>query len=219
MTPPVREAVIPLGSVALATVLTWLLWAYVQPSSTPLFFLAVMASAVYGGAVAGLIATVVSTVVIALLFMPPLFSFDIGSDDAFRLVVFGGVALLTNSMAAERRRAEAQQQRLIDELLEANARITTLSDMLPVCPHCKRVRTDRNELADARELSRRGAGSPHEPRPVSSVRPPGLSRVPHTLESLLDRHRRKSQVRGPWALGSRSVLRPWSTLVPELVHS
>ena len=141
MTPPVRGAVIPLGSVALATVLTWLLWAYVQPSSTPLFFLAVMASAVYGGAVAGLIATVVSTVVIALLFMPPLFSFDIGSDDAFRLVVFGGVALLTNSMAAERRRAEAQQQRLIDELVEANSRITTLSDMLPVCPHCKRVRT------------------------------------------------------------------------------
>jgi K+-sensing histidine kinase KdpD len=141
MTAPVRQALIPLGSISLATGLTWLLWPYVQPSSTPLFFVAVMASAVYGGVVAGLIATVVSTTVIALLFMPPLYSFNIGSDDAFRLVVFGGVALLTNSIVAERRRAEAKQQRLIDELREANARITTLSDMLPVCPHCKRVRT------------------------------------------------------------------------------
>jgi K+-sensing histidine kinase KdpD len=141
MIPPVRQAVIPLGSIALATVLTWVLWPYVQPSSTPLFFVAVMASALYGGVVAGLMATILSTAVIALLFMEPRFSFDIGSDDMFRLVIFGGVALLTNSMAAERRRAEAQQQRLIDELREANARITTLSEVLPVCPHCKRVRT------------------------------------------------------------------------------
>ena len=55
--------------------------------------------------------------------------------------MFGGVALLMNSMAAERKRAAGQQQRLIDELRDANARITTLSDMIPICPHCKRVRT------------------------------------------------------------------------------
>ena len=153
MTPPVRQAAIPLGSVALATALTWLLWPYVQPSSTPLFFVAVMASAVYGGVVAGLIATVVSTTVIAVLFMPPLFSFDIGSDDAFRLLVFGGVALLTNSMAAERRRAEAQQQRLIDELREANARITTLSDIpLIVLSHGKTQRLPGQSAEANREF-------------------------------------------------------------------
>lgn len=141
MTPVVRQAAIPLGSIALATGLTWVLWPYIQPSPTPLFFVAVMASSLYGGAVAGLAATFVSTAVIAVLFMPPRFSSDIGPDDAFRLIVFGCVALLTNSIVAERRRAEAQQQRLIAELRDANARITTLSDMLPVCPHCKRVRT------------------------------------------------------------------------------
>ena len=68
-----------------------------------------------------------------------------GSDDMFRLVIFGGVALLTNSMAAERRHAEAQQRRLIEELREANARITTLSEVLPVCPHCKRVRSSETK--------------------------------------------------------------------------
>ena len=145
MTVLLRKAVLPIGLVAAATALTWLLWPYVQPSSTPLFFVAVMASALYGGIVAGLTTTILSTAVIALLFMPPVFSFDIGSDDAFRLVIFGGVALLTNSMAAERRRAEAQQRRLTEELREANARITTLSDVLPVCPHCKRVRTSETK--------------------------------------------------------------------------
>ena len=141
MTVSLRQAVLPFGLVAAAAALTWVLWPYVQPSSTPLFFVAVMAASRYGGIVAGLVTTILSTAAIALLFMPPVFSFDIGSDDGFRLVVFGGVALLTNSMAAERRRAQAQQRRLIDELREANARITTLSEVLPMCPHCKRVRS------------------------------------------------------------------------------
>ena len=141
MTRSSRQALIPLGSVGAAAALTWVLWAHIQPSSAPLFFVAVMASAMYGGVLAGFIATCLSTAAIAFLFMEPRFTFDIGSDDAFRLLVFGGVALLTNSIAAERRRAEQQQQRLIDELRDANARIQTLSDLLPMCPHCKRVRT------------------------------------------------------------------------------
>ena len=140
-----RRAALPIALVAAATALTWVLWPYVQPSSTPLFFVAVMASALYGGVVAGLATTILSTAAIALLFMEPRFSFDIGSDDMFRLVIFGGVALLTNSMAAERRHAEAQQRLLIEELREANARITTLSEVLPVCPHCKRVRSSETK--------------------------------------------------------------------------
>jgi K+-sensing histidine kinase KdpD len=140
-----RQAVLPIGLVAAATALTWVLWPYVQPSSTPLFFVAVMASSLYGGIIAGLATTMLSTAVIALLFMPPVFSVAMGSDDAFRLVVFGGVALLTYSRAAERSRAEAQQRKLIDELRDANARITTLSEVLPVCPHCKRVRSSETK--------------------------------------------------------------------------
>jgi hypothetical protein len=64
----------------------------------------------------------------------------VNSGDVFRLVVFGSVALLTNSIAAERNKNEAAQRRLVEELRAANARIRTLSDMLPVCPDCKRVR-------------------------------------------------------------------------------
>ena len=132
---------LPLGSVAVATALTSALWRYIQPSATPLFFLAVMTSALYGGVAAGWITTVASTASIAFWFMAPTHSFNVGTDDGFRLVAFGAVAVLTNSIAAARNRAQEQQRRLIEELREANARIQTLSDLLPICPHCKRVRT------------------------------------------------------------------------------
>jgi K+-sensing histidine kinase KdpD len=100
-----------------------------------------MVSSLYGGVLAGLIATITSTTAITYFFMEPQFSFDIGPDDAFRLIIFGVVALMTNSIGAERRRVEAQQRALIAELREANVRIKTLSDVLPICPHCKRVRS------------------------------------------------------------------------------
>jgi K+-sensing histidine kinase KdpD len=138
---PLLYVALPLGSVAGATTLTSVLWPYIQPSATPLFFLAVMTSALYGGVVAGSVATAASTASIAFWFMAPARSFNIGTDDAFRLVAFGAVALLTNSIAAARNRAQEQQHRLIAELRSANARIQTLSDLLPICPHCKRVRT------------------------------------------------------------------------------
>jgi hypothetical protein len=99
-----------------------------------------MVSSVYGGMFAGLVATLLSAVITAYLFMSPEFSLSVDSGDVFRLVVFGSVALLTNSIAAERNKTEAGQRRLLDELRAANARIRTLSDMLPVCPDCKRVR-------------------------------------------------------------------------------
>ena len=76
----------------------------------------------------------------AFFFMGPQYSFDIGSDDVFRLSVFAVVALLTNSIAAQRKHAEDAQHRLIAELREANARVQTLSEQLPICPYCKRVR-------------------------------------------------------------------------------
>jgi len=136
-----RQLFLPLCAVALATALTQALWSYIQPSATPLYFIAVMASSLYGGVIAGLVATCLSALATAFFFMEPRHSFDIGPDDAFRLTMFAAVALMTNSIAAERRRVERRQQDLIDELREATARIQTLSDQLPICPHCKRVRT------------------------------------------------------------------------------
>jgi K+-sensing histidine kinase KdpD len=135
-----RQYALPVLATAIATGVTWILWPYIRPSASPLFFLAVMVSSVYGGMLAGLAATMLAAVVTAYLFMSPEFSLSVDSGDVFRLIVFGSVALLTNSIAAERNKTDAAQRRLLEDLRAANARIRTLSDMLPVCPDCKRVR-------------------------------------------------------------------------------
>jgi K+-sensing histidine kinase KdpD len=115
------------------------LWPFIQPSASPLFFLAVMISALYGGVAAGLIATVLSAATTAYLFMTPQFSMVIDHSDIFRLIVFAAAPLLTSWIALQRNRIDEEQQRLMAELRTANARLRTLSDTLPICPDCKRV--------------------------------------------------------------------------------
>jgi K+-sensing histidine kinase KdpD len=141
----IRPVALPIAATALATLVTWFLWPYIAPTASPLFFLAVMISAVYGGVVAGFIATALSAFSTAFFFMVPTLSLRIGPADLFRLVVFAAVAALTNSIAAERNRVQAEERRLFEELREANSRIRTLTDMLPLCPDCKRVRVDGSE--------------------------------------------------------------------------
>ena len=108
----VRVLVLPVGGCALATLITWKLWPFIQPSASPLFFLAVMISALYGGVVAGLIATVLSAAATAYLFMTPQFSMAIDHSDIFRLVVFAAASLLTSWIAFQRNRIDEEQQRL-----------------------------------------------------------------------------------------------------------
>ena len=159
--PWVRLFVLPVGGCALATLITWKLWPFIAPSASPLFFLAVMVSALYGGVTAGLIATVLSGATTAYLFMTPQFSIAIDQGDIFRLLVFAAAALLTSWIAFQRNRTDEEQQRLMVELRTANGRIRTLSDVLPVCPDCRRVRvgeqvpqwkTVENYLAETPEL-------------------------------------------------------------------
>jgi K+-sensing histidine kinase KdpD len=131
-------------SVAVAAVATAALWRFIQPSASPLFFAAVMMSAMYGGLGPGLLATALSAVATAYFFMAPRFSLDIGIDDAFRLALFAVVALLTSYIQEQRRQAEATRNRTIAELQSALAKIQTLSDLLPICPHCKRIRDEES---------------------------------------------------------------------------
>jgi hypothetical protein len=43
----------------------------------------------------------------------------------------------------KRQAAEAEQQRLIEELTEALAKVKTLSGLLPICSSCKKIRDDK----------------------------------------------------------------------------
>jgi hypothetical protein len=52
----------------------------------------------------------------------------------------------------ERRRIEAERERLIAELRDALAQVRTLSGLLPVCAWCKKIRDDQGEWKSMEEF-------------------------------------------------------------------
>lgn len=62
-----------------------------------------------------------------------------------RAFTIGGVGYL-HSLVRDltvQREMEAEQRRLLDELLEALANVRTLSGLLPICMYCKKIRNDQ----------------------------------------------------------------------------
>jgi signal transduction histidine kinase len=110
-------------AVIIATVTTMILYPWIQPSVSLLFFPAIVLPAMYGGYGPALVATVLSTASLAYFLVPPLYSFDIGIDDAIRLAVFVLVAVSTAWLSSGRREAEAAQRRSVKDLQSA---VTTL---------------------------------------------------------------------------------------------
>jgi len=71
---------------------------------------------------------------------------DFDDNDAEMATNFGSLAAiaLQNSRNIDRRdEAEATREALIAELKEALEKVNTLSGMLPICAHCKKVRDDK----------------------------------------------------------------------------
>lgn len=93
-------------AVAVASLATGVLWPWLAPSVSVLFFPVVMVVATYGGLGAGLIATLLSAASLAYFFMPPYWSFRVGAADLVSLVAFVGATVLIASVANARRRAE-----------------------------------------------------------------------------------------------------------------
>lgn len=56
---------------------------------------------------------------------------------------FGGRVLLSARSIAERKRAQQEREKLIQELQEAFAKIKVLSGFLPICASCKKIRDDQ----------------------------------------------------------------------------
>jgi K+-sensing histidine kinase KdpD len=110
-------------AVAVASTVTLLIHPWMGPSVSLMYFPAVVLAAVYGGYGPALFATVLSTVSLAFLFVPPRYSLDLGPDDSIRLLAFAAVAIVTASLSASRRRAQDAQRHALDEL---HAALTTL---------------------------------------------------------------------------------------------
>ncbi|HJX80389.1 DUF4118 domain-containing protein, partial [Glutamicibacter sp.] len=100
-------------SVAVALLVTLLL----RPDElvTPVFFLAIMLSAWFGGIGPGLLAALLATLAIAYCFLPPLYSLQFDPANVPQLLVFFLSAVLVSSWSAARKRAETLLRRARDE--------------------------------------------------------------------------------------------------------
>ena len=127
MVTPLRSRTLAYGgavaAVLIATIGTFTIYRWIAPSISLLFFPAVLVPAIYGGYGPGLLATALSTVIIAYLFAPPRYLFDIGVDDFVRVTVFLLIATATAWLSSRRRRAEEAQRKSLSDL---EAAINTL---------------------------------------------------------------------------------------------
>jgi signal transduction histidine kinase len=108
-------------AVLVATITTTVIYQWIEPSTSLLFFPAVVLPAMYGGYGPALLSTVLSMLSLAYFLIPPRYSFDIGIDDYVRLAVFALMAVATAWLSSGRRRAEASLQRSLQDLQGALA--------------------------------------------------------------------------------------------------
>ncbi|MBD1933362.1 MULTISPECIES: hybrid sensor histidine kinase/response regulator [Cyanophyceae] len=117
--PRLRRYGVAVISTGMALQLTLLLKPLIAPTILPLFYAAVTVSAWYGGMKPGLLATILSTLVINYFFVAPVYSLAIASlNDILRLGVFVLVTLLISTLNSELCTAK---QRLETSMLKLQA--------------------------------------------------------------------------------------------------
>jgi signal transduction histidine kinase len=122
-----------------------LLWPLLDPVPTPLFFAAVMVAAYYGGLGPGLLATILSTVAIDVVFTPPFNTLDFTVGNLVRAGVFMLVAVIISSLNATR-------MKLMDDLSERDLeREELLGQISRINDELRRQMDDLSERERERE--------------------------------------------------------------------
>ncbi|BAY89568.1 MULTISPECIES: PAS domain S-box protein [unclassified Tolypothrix] len=120
---------VALLSVVLALVINLKLSPYLDATPSPLFFVAVMVSAWYGGLGPGLLATAVSTVVIHYFFVEPVYSWSVSySGSLVQLSVFLMAALLISSLNEAQRAAKRKAEANLGALRRSEAKFGCLAE-------------------------------------------------------------------------------------------
>ncbi len=99
----------------IALLLTQLLWPFIQPNPTPLFFAAIIA-AFYGGFGPGLLVSVISALAIDYLFFPPYGSMDFTVPNLVRMGVFVSVSVLVSWLNETRKRLLDEREKLLNQI-------------------------------------------------------------------------------------------------------
>jgi len=115
--------------IAVVFVLVALLWTFplqhlIDYPFVFLFFGAIMGSAWFGGSVAGLIAVVLSSLLVTYFFIPPLYSISVAAESQSFLAAFIVFAIAMSFVSSARKRAETQVKEARD-LLETRVQQRT----------------------------------------------------------------------------------------------
>jgi len=105
-----------LGLLSVAVALIFTLLVHPDVLVSPVFLLAIIVSAWFGGIGPGLIAALLSTTAIAYFFLPPFYSLRFDLSHVPHLLIFFVSALLISSWGAVRRRSEVLLRRSRDEM-------------------------------------------------------------------------------------------------------
>lgn len=115
-----RPAYARYGVAVLVVMIAWgvthLLDPYVDHTFAPLFYVAILVAAWYGGLGPGLVGSALATFITAYFYFEPAGSLELGFDDVVRLATFTGTVVLISSLAAHRRNAEAALRRAHNQL-------------------------------------------------------------------------------------------------------
>jgi PAS domain S-box-containing protein len=127
---PLLRCTVAVGVVAIATVLTLLLWRWIDPLAFLVYFLAVMAAGWYGGLGPGLLATVLSVLTAHYFILHPQYAWAISPGALTRMGLFALAGTLISILNEAQRRArlseQAQRERLAVTLTSiGDAVITT----------------------------------------------------------------------------------------------
>lgn len=96
----------------LALLLTELLWPFIQPNPTPLFFAAIIA-AYYGGFGPGLLVSILSALAIDYFFFPPFGTLELTVPNMVRMCVFIIVSSLVSWLNGTRKRLLEEREKLL----------------------------------------------------------------------------------------------------------
>lgn len=131
---PYKKALLHLGVSLLvffpALLLTHLLWPWIEPSPSSLFFAAIMVAAFYGGLGPGLLVSVLSTLAIDYFFIDPFHAFEVNVANSVRAGVFMLVATMTSWLNASRKRLMEDIRLRNDEREKLLTQISNFNDEL-----------------------------------------------------------------------------------------
>ena len=114
--PTLARYALPVLLVAAATAITWLIPVIGQRVPFALFYIPVIIAALYGGRGPALVAIGLSLLFASYLFLPPLYTFEIGQDGLIRLITFALIALMVSLVIERIKVAETRAQESRDQL-------------------------------------------------------------------------------------------------------